>query len=223
MISSELHPYRTASLCPYFMYLCDPAWPDVQQLCYGGPVAAARRHRMDAPGTQDLLWNAPQILERFPMPPWSPQTYAWHLQLEGQTQDGRSQEHGGGTLARVCYACRSRQGHASYRHVIFMILNLRSSTLKPTCQHCDAPGLLGARQQDLWDRAGTRTWTPPSTRPPVGEFLIPLTRCHRPPPTAPMPKAPPTSSMILSGHGSRPWSTAPPPPASMPSEMKRSH
>lgn len=54
---------------------------------------------------------------------------------------------------------------------------------------------------------------PPSILEPLGEFLRPFTKCHRPPPTAPMPNAPPTSSIILSGHGSRPWSTLGPPSA----------
>ena len=43
----------------------------------------------------------------------------------------------------------------------------------------------------------------PRIRKPGGEFRIPLIRCHAPPPTAPMPNAPPISSMILSGQGSR--------------------
>lgn len=38
---------------------------------------------------------------------------------------------------------------------------------------------------------------PPLNREPPGLFFIPLNRCHRPPPTAPMPNAPPMSSNIL--------------------------
>ena len=40
---------------------------------------------------------------------------------------------------------------------------------------------------------------PPTKRWPLGLFRMPLSRCQRPPPTAPMPKAPPTSSRILRG------------------------
>ena len=42
-----------------------------------------------------------------------------------------------------------------------------------------------------------RTSTPPLSRAPPGLFFRPLSRCHSPPPTAPMPKAPPMSSNIL--------------------------
>ncbi|OUS42810.1 hypothetical protein BE221DRAFT_201678 [Ostreococcus tauri] len=48
---------------------------------------------------------------------------------------------------------------------------------------------------------------PPITAKPLGELYAPLTRFTNPPPTAPMANAPPTSSKILCGHGSRPWST----------------
>ena len=57
-------------------------------------------------------------------------------------------------------------------------------------------------------RAAERsTSRPPRMRAPLGEFLLPLTRCQMPPPTAPMPNAPPMSPRILYGQGSRPWST----------------
>jgi hypothetical protein len=46
---------------------------------------------------------------------------------------------------------------------------------------------------------------PPAKREemPRGELYIPLLKCQMPPPTAPMPNAPPTSSRMRSGHGSR--------------------
>ena len=50
---------------------------------------------------------------------------------------------------------------------------------------------------------GARTSMPPTKRCPLGLFFIPLSRCHKPPPTAPMPKAPPTSSRILQQVGGR--------------------
>ena len=55
-----------------------------------------------------------------------------------------------------------------------------------------------------WSRECMRTSRPPRIRCPLGEFLLPLTRCQMPPPTAPMPKAPPMSPMILYGQGSLP-------------------
>lgn len=45
------------------------------------------------------------------------------------------------------------------------------------------------------------TSIPPMKRCPLGLFFIPLSRCHMPPPTAPIPKAPPTSSRILHAQG----------------------
>lgn len=48
---------------------------------------------------------------------------------------------------------------------------------------------------------------PPIIAWPRGELYAPLTRFTTPPPTAPMANAPPMSSKILCGHGSRPWST----------------
>ena len=42
---------------------------------------------------------------------------------------------------------------------------------------------------------------------PLGALYAPLTRLTTPPPTAPIANAPPRSSKILCGHGSRPWST----------------
>mmetsp|Transcript_59800 Transcript_59800/g.136697 ORF Transcript_59800/g.136697 Transcript_59800/m.136697 type:complete len:252 (-) Transcript_59800:41-796(-) len=44
---------------------------------------------------------------------------------------------------------------------------------------------------------------------PAGEWRAPFTKCHTNPPTAPMPKAPPRSSTMRSGHGSRPRSASP--------------
>ena len=63
--------------------------------------------------------------------------------------------------------------------------------------------------RDLWHacRHVRLTSRPPRNLAPLGEFFVPLTRCHMPPPTAPMPKAPPMSPSILYGHGSLPWST----------------
>lgn len=42
-----------------------------------------------------------------------------------------------------------------------------------------------------------RTSMPPTKRCPLGLFFMPLSRCQRPPPTTPIPNAPPTSSRIL--------------------------
>ena len=64
------------------------------------------------------------------------------------------------------------------------------------------PAARHAKQED-----DKHTSMPPANRVPLGLFLAPLSRCQMPPPTAPMPKAPPMSSRILSGHGSLPWST----------------
>ena len=55
-------------------------------------------------------------------------------------------------------------------------------------------------------RTGDRAWTAlkdPAKRAPAGEIQAPLTVCHIPPPIAPMQKAPPTSSTIRHGQGSR--------------------
>ena len=55
---------------------------------------------------------------------------------------------------------------------------------------------------------GTRAYTAvmlPSSRSPRGEFLAPLMLCQRPPPMAPIEKAPPMSSRIRCGQGSRSW------------------
>ena len=48
---------------------------------------------------------------------------------------------------------------------------------------------------------------PPWRMYPRGELYAPLHKWTTPPPMAPMAKAPPRSSRILCGHGSRPWST----------------
>ena len=57
---------------------------------------------------------------------------------------------------------------------------------------------LGVRRQQRTDK-------PPRQREgrPLGELYTPLKKCHAPPPTAPMPNAPPMSSRMRSGHGSR--------------------
>lgn len=47
------------------------------------------------------------------------------------------------------------------------------------------------------------TSMPPRKRCPLGLFFMPLSRCQMPPPTAPMPNAPPTSSRILQGQRRR--------------------
>jgi hypothetical protein len=47
------------------------------------------------------------------------------------------------------------------------------------------------------------TSTPPPIRAPLGEFFIPLKKCQMAPPPAPMPNAPPMSSKMRCGHGSR--------------------
>lgn len=44
---------------------------------------------------------------------------------------------------------------------------------------------------------------------PFGALYIPFPKCHTPPPTAPIPKAPPRSSRMRCGQGSRPCSTLP--------------
>lgn len=61
----------------------------------------------------------------------------------------------------------------------------------------------------LHTAAAFRTSMAPSMRKPGGELRIPFIKCQAPPPTAPMPKAPPMSSMMRSGHGSRWCSTCP--------------
>jgi hypothetical protein len=43
----------------------------------------------------------------------------------------------------------------------------------------------------------------PAKRAPAGAIRAPLMVCQRPPPMAPMEKAPPTSSTMRQGHGSR--------------------
>ena len=57
----------------------------------------------------------------------------------------------------------------------------------------------------------THTSKLPRSLAPPGLFFAPLRACQIPPPTAPMPNAPPTSSRMRSGHGSRLWSTEGPP------------
>ena len=47
--------------------------------------------------------------------------------------------------------------------------------------------------------------TLPSSRSPRGEFLAPFTLFQTPPPMAPMAKAPPMSSKMRCGQGSRSW------------------
>ena len=72
--------------------------------------------------------------------------------------------------------------------------SVQSNVEKSPPQTAKLPPILGAsRRMDSM---------PPRIRAPDGAFFMPLSRCHKPPPTAPMPKAPPTSSRILSGHGS---------------------
>ena len=72
--------------------------------------------------------------------------------------------------------------------------NVQSKVEKRPPQTAKLPPILGAsRRIDSM---------PPRMRAPDGAFFMPLSKCHRPPPTAPMPNAPPTSSKILSGHGS---------------------
>lgn len=78
---------------------------------------------------------------------------------------------------------------------------------------CAAPalGTLGhmLKRLSLHTAAALRTSMAPSMRKPGGELRIPFIKCQAPPPTAPMPKAPPMSSMMRSGHGSRWCSTCP--------------
>lgn len=57
----------------------------------------------------------------------------------------------------------------------------------------------------------SRTSKLPRSLAPPGLFFAPLSACQIPPPTAPIPNAPPTSSRMRSGHGSRLWSTEGPP------------
>lgn len=53
----------------------------------------------------------------------------------------------------------------------------------------------------------SRTSKLPRSLAPPGLFFAPFRACQMPPPTAPIPNAPPTSSRIRSGHGSLLWST----------------
>ena len=77
---------------------------------------------------------------------------------------------------------------------------LQQQQLHDSCLACrPASGWAGHQCRA---RAGARTSTPPRRRAPEGEFLLPLIMCQRPPPTAPMPKAPPMSSRMRSGQGS---------------------
>ena len=111
--------------------------------------------------------------------------------------------HAAKRLVNTLYVSRSSKIKVSIERVAIQLL----------AHCCSAPG--------TGDMCSCYTCTPPSMRAPDGEFLMPLIRCHTPPPTAPMPNAPPTSSMMRSGQGSRRWSTdgpAPPCPGSMTSQ-----
>ncbi len=69
-------------------------------------------------------------------------------------------------------------------------------------------GLVGCKPRILvgYLTEATPTSIAPRILDPEGWLRSPFIKCQKPPPTAPMAKAPPMSSRILSGHGSRPCS-----------------
>eukprot|EP00469_Lotharella_globosa_P010444 CAMPEP_0167773910 /NCGR_PEP_ID=MMETSP0111_2-20121227/1701_1 /TAXON_ID=91324 /ORGANISM="Lotharella globosa, Strain CCCM811" /LENGTH=144 /DNA_ID=CAMNT_0007663637 /DNA_START=162 /DNA_END=593 /DNA_ORIENTATION=- len=72
-------------------------------------------------------------------------------------------------------------------------MNVQSNEQNENPHMANAPPVLGALSRMFVNA--------PENRYPLGAFLIPLAKCHTPPPTKPIPKAPPISSRILYGHG----------------------
>mmetsp|Transcript_31569 Transcript_31569/g.79847 ORF Transcript_31569/g.79847 Transcript_31569/m.79847 type:complete len:205 (+) Transcript_31569:321-935(+) len=89
----------------------------------------------------------------------------------------------------------------------------QSKVLKRPPQTAKEPPMRGASRRTAS--------MPPRSRKPDGLFFAPISRWYSPPPTAPIPNAPPTSSRMRSGQGSRPWSTPGPDMAPTPLRLAR--
>mmetsp|Transcript_3718 Transcript_3718/g.11725 ORF Transcript_3718/g.11725 Transcript_3718/m.11725 type:complete len:206 (+) Transcript_3718:254-871(+) len=85
--------------------------------------------------------------------------------------------------------------------LLLMYCSVQSKDEKVPPQTAKLPPRIGARFRALYKA--------PVNLSPEGELRAPLTKCQMKPPIAPIPKAPPRSSTIRSGQGSRPASRSP--------------